>query len=422
MNTERIDTEEIAAFVGIDWADGEHEVCLMEAEGGPLERMCLKQSAETLSEWAHGLRDRFGGRKIGLAIEQRKGPLIYALMSYEWFVIYPINPKSLARYREAFSVSNAKGDRPDAELLMEMVGSHRDRLRAWVPEDEDTRLLQMLVEERRRVVDQVTRLTNRLTSVLKEYYPQALELAGELKSEQAVDFLTKWPTLEDLKRARPATIERFYHQHGVRNKEKLQERLAQIRGAKHLTRDRAIVRASVLKMRVAVEQLRALLKATGQFDVEIEELFEQHPDANLFKSFPCAGKVLAPRLASAFGTDRQRWDNAAEIQNFSGIAPVTRASGQTRVVEKRRACPKFLRQPFMEYAAQSVKKSLWARSYYNAMRAKGVKHRAALRALAYKWIRIMYRCWKERIAYSEAAHQAALFRANSPIASRLASL
>jgi len=422
MNTERIDTEEIAAFVGIDWADGEHEVCLMEAEGGPLERMCLKQSAETLSEWAHGLRDRFGGRKIGLAIEQRKGPLIYALMSYEWFVIYPINPKSLARYREAFSVSNAKGDRPDAELLMEMVGSHRDRLRAWVPEDEDTRLLQMLVEERRRVVDQVTRLTNRLTSVLKEYYPQALELAGELKSEQAVDFLTKWPTLEDLKRARPATIERFYHQHGVRNKEKLQERLAQIRGAKHLTRDRAIVRASVLKMRVAVEQLRALLKATGQFDVEIEELFEQHPDANLFKSFPCAGKVLAPRLASAFGTDRQRWDNAAEIQNFSGIAPVTRASGQTRVVEKRRACPKFLRQTFMEYAAQSVKKSLWARSYYNAMRAKGVKHRAALRALAYKWIRIMYRCWKERIAYSEAAHQAALFRANSPIASRLASL
>jgi len=420
MNTERIDSDEIAAFVGIDWADGEHEVCLMVAASGPPERSCLKQSPEALSEWAHALRDRFGGRKIAVAIEQRKGPLIYALMSYEWLVLYPVNPKSLARYREAFSVSNAKCDQTDAELLMEMVRSHRDRLRVWLPEDEDTRLLQMLVEERRRVVDQVTRLTNRLTSVLKEYYPQALEWAGELKSEQALDFLSKWPTLEDLKRARPATVEKFYHQHGMRNKEKLQGRLAGIGAAKHLTRDRAVVRASTMKMRVTVEQLRVLLKATHEFDVQIEELFEQHPDASLFKSFPCAGKVLAPRLASAFGTDRQRWDDAAEVQNFSGIAPVTRASGQTRVVEKRRACPKFLRQTFMEYAAQSVKKSLWARCYYKAMRAKGVKHRAALRALAYKWIRIMFRCWKERIAYSEEAHQAALVRANSPLASRLA--
>ena len=177
MNTERIDSDEIAAFVGIDWADGEHEVCLMVAAGGPPERSCLKQSPEALSEWAHALRDRFGGRKIAVAIEQRKGPLIYALMSYEWLVLYPVNPKSLARYREAFSVSNAKCDQTDAELLMEMVRSHRDRLRVWLPEDEDTRLLQMLVEERRRVVDQVTRLTNRLTSVLKEYYPQALEWA-----------------------------------------------------------------------------------------------------------------------------------------------------------------------------------------------------------------------------------------------------
>ncbi|MFY9611121.1 MAG: IS110 family transposase [Blastocatellia bacterium] len=422
MTTDMIDTGEIAAFVGIDWADGEHEVCLMRADGGMVESSCLKQSPESLSEWAHGLRDRFGNRKVALALEQRKGPLIYALMCYEWLVLYPVNPKSLARYREAFSVSNAKSDRGDAQLLMEMVRSHRDRLRAWVPENEDTRLLQMLVEERRRVVDEVTRLTNRLTSVLKEYYPQALELAGELKSAQAVDFLTRWPTLEELKRARPATIEKFYHQHGVRNKEKLQQRLASIRAAKQLTRDRAVVTSSVIKMRVTVEQLRVLLKATREYDVQIEELFEKHPDASLFKSFPCAGKVLAPRLASAFGTDRQRWDDAAEVQNFSGIAPVTHASGQTRVVEKRRACPKFLRQTFMEYAAQSVKKSSWARSYYKTMRAKGVKHRAALRALAYKWIRIMYKCWKERTSYSETAYQAALVRAKSPIASRLATL
>jgi len=420
MNPDKVDTEEIAAFIGIDWADGEHEVCIGFSDGRASESSRLKQSPEALAEWALGLRERFGGRKVAVAIEQRKGPLIYGLMIYEWLVIYPVNPKSLARYREAFSVTNAKSDRRDGELLMEIVRSHRDRLRAWHPEDEETRLLQMLVEERRRVVDEVTRLTNRLTSVLKEYYPQALEWAGELKSEQALDFLSKWPSLEDLKRARPKTVEKFYQQHGVRNKEKVQQRLTAIAASKWLTRDRAVVRGSVMKTRVVVEQMRVLLKAIRDFDCQIEEAFEQHPDAGLFKSFPCAGKALAPRLACAFGTDRQRWSEAQEIQALSGIAPVTRSSGQSRAVEKRRACPKFMRQTFMEYAAQSVKKSSWARCYYRAMRAKGVKHRAALRALAYKWIRIMFRCWKQRTLYSEASYQAALVRAGSPLASRLA--
>lgn len=420
MSTEQIEAKEIAAYVGIDWADGEHEACLMKCDGGPAENSRIKQTPEALREWAHTLRDSFGGRKIAVAVEQRKGALIYALMSYEWLVLYPVNPKSLASYREAFSVSGAKSDRTDAELLMEMLSSHRDRLRAWIPEDEQTRLLTMLTWERRQVVDEVTKLTNRLGSVLKEYYPQALEWAGELNSKQAVDFLSKWPTLDDLKRARPGTIEKFYNQHRVRNKEKITGRLADIRAAMGLTRDRAVVKASVMKVRVAVDQLRALLKATREFDDEIEKLFDQHPDRDLFKSFPCAGPVLAPRLASAFGTDRGRWGDALEIQAFSGIAPVTRSSGQTRVVEKRLACPQFVRQTFMEYAAQSVKKSRWARCYYQAMRAKGVKHQASLRALAYKWIRIMYKCWKDRVAYSEAVYQAALARSSSPLMSRLA--
>ena len=421
MSREKIDGKEIAAFVGIDWADGEHEVCLKPCDGGPIESLRLKQTPEALSEWAHSLRDRFGGRKIALAVELHKGPLVYGLMSYEWLVLYPINPKALSNYRGAFSVSGAKCDRSDAELLMDLVYSHRDKVREWAPEDERTRQLRMLVEHRRGVVDEVTRLTNRLRSVLKDYYPQALTLAGDLKSEQALDFLTTWATLEKLKRAMVSTIEKFYHQHRMRNKEKLLERLAYIRAAKPLTRDQAVVKASVSKVRIIVGQLRVLLKGIAELDRDIQELFEQHPDREVFTSFPCAGPVLAPRLASAFGTDRGRWNDADEIEKFSGIAPVTRSSGQTRVVEKRLACPKFVRQTFMEYAAQSLKKSQWARCYYRGMRTKGVKHQSAVRALAYKLIRILFACWKERAPYSEATYQAALVRANSPLVSRLAS-
>ena len=416
----KFDTEDIAAYVGIDWADGEHEVCLMAVDGGSPESSRVKHTPEALTEWAYSLRDRFGGRKVAVAIEQRKGALIYALMSYPWLLLYPINPKSLASFRETFAVSKAKCDRTDARLLMELLQSHREKFRAWVPEDEQTRLLQAMVQDRRRAVDDVTRLTNRLTSVLKEYYPQALEWAGELGKELALDFLERWPTLDAVKRARRTTLENFYHQHGCRNKEKLTARLADIGTARPLTRDTAVVKGSAMKMRVVIGQLRVLLKATRDYDQEIQKLFDHHPDKSLFESFPCAGKVLAPRLASAFGTDRDRWEDATEIQSLSGIAPVTRSSGQMRVVEKRRACPKFIRQTFIEYAAQSVKKSQWARCYYQAMRAKGVKHHAALRALAYKWIRIMYRCWKERVPYSETAYQAALLRASSPLASRIA--
>jgi transposase len=423
MSEERIEIDEIAAFVGIDWADGEHEVCLKtNDEEGTVERLRLKQTPEALSEWTHALLKRFGGRNIAIAVELRKGPLIYALMNCKWLVLYPINPKSLASYREAFSVSGSKCDRSDADLLMDILSKHKERLRAWVPEDEQTRLLDMLTRERREVVDDVTRLTNRLGATLKQYYPQALEIAGDLNTVQAMDFLSKWSTLDQLKRARPTTIEKFYREHGMRNKETLSKRLAYIGAAKELTRDQAVVRALMMKMLVTVEQLRALLKGIRRLDDEIELLFEKHPDHDLFKSFPCAGKVLAPRLASAFGTDRNRWNDAAEVQCFSGIAPVTRESGQSREVVKRLACPRFMRQTFMEYAGQSLKKSQWARCYYRMLRAKCVKHQAALRALAYKWIRIMYKCWKDRLPYSEAAYQAALIRRGSPLGSQLASL
>ena len=421
MSKERNDEREFAAFIGIDWADGEHEICVKSSEGGPVEHLQVKQTPEALSEWALGLSARFGGRKIAVAVEQRKGPLIYALMNYEWLVIYPVNPKSLSSFRDVFSVSGAKNDPTDAELALEMLCSHRNKLRAWEPESEQTRLLGMLTCERRQVVDEVTRLTNRLGSTLKEYYPQALDLFGDLDSRMAMDFLTTWPTINDLKRARPATIEKFYQQHGVRNKELIKQRLETIRAAIPLTRDRAVVTALMMKMMTTVAQLRVLIKAIAEFNDEIEKLFQEHPDQDLFKSFPSAGPALAPRLASAFGTDRERWHSAAEIQTFTGIAPVTQSSGKSRIVKKRLACPRFLRQTFMEYAAQSVKKSRWARCYYKAMRAKGVKHHAALRALAYKWIRIMYKCWKERVHYSEETYQAALMRSGSPLVSRLVS-
>lgn len=411
--------ETIAAYIGLDWADKEHEVTMLDVETGQVESRKLKQESEALAEWVQSLRQRFSGRKVAIAVEQRKGALIYALMGYDFLILYPVNPKTLARFREAFKTSGAKSDPADSQLLLDLIRLHRDKLRPWVPEDADTRLLQMLVEERRALVDEVTRLTNRLNDTLKQYFPQALEWAGELNSKQALDFLTRWPTLESIRKAGEVAVKKFYQQHSVRNQDKIEQRLKAIKEARALTTDRAVLAASRMKALAIVRQLRALGKSIAEMEAQIQELFEHHRDYEVFSSFPCAKKVLGPRLLAAFGGDRTRYESALELQSFSGIAPVTRSSGQSKTIHKRMACPKFLRQTFHEYAAQSIKKAGWARVYYQGQRDKGVKHHAAVRALAYKWIRIMFRCWQEQEPYDEAKYIRSLKRRSSPLVSGL---
>lgn len=418
-NRPEIDRESIAAYVGIDWADKEHAVAMFVVETGQREIYKLKQDPEALADWIQKLQERFGGRKVAIAMEQRRGGLIYALMSYEFLILYPVNPLTLSRFREAFNIGGAKSDPSDADLLLDLLRYHEDKLRVWVPEDEDTRLLQMLVEERRHLVDQVTRLTNRLKSTLKLYFPQALEWAGELNSEQAMDFLARWPTVESIRKAGSAAVERFYREHGMRSQSKLEERLKSIKEARRLTADRAVVTASKIKTTGIVRQLRVLVKTIAEINQQIDELFNQHRDHQIFSSFPCAKKVLGPRLLAAFGRDRNRYQTAEEIQSFAGIAPVTRSSGNSKTIHKRQACPKFLRQTFHEYAGQSIKKKGWARAYYKGLRTKGMKHHAAVRSVAYKWIRIMHRCWQDQEPYDDAKYVASLIKRGSPLAAAL---
>jgi hypothetical protein len=139
----------------------------------------------------------------------------------------------------------------------------------------------------------------------------------------------------------------------------------------------------------------------------------------LFAGVPGAGAVLRPRLIAAFGTQRDRYATAGELQSYSGIAPVTKQSGKSRQVHFRRACPKFLRQTFHEVAAHSIAKSEWERAFYQNQRANHKKHHAAVRALAYKWMRILFRCWKDRTPYDEQIYVRALAKRNSPLAKLL---
>jgi transposase len=409
---------QFAAYVGFDWADQKHVIRIQAAESTEVEAEEVNQRPERLGEWVAKIRERFGGGKIAIAIEQSKGSVVYHLMQYDFLELYPINPKTLARYREAFNVNKASCDQTDAELLLELVRLHRDRLRRWVPDDKQTRLLSMLVENRRNLVNTVTEYTNRLTSLLKNYYPQALELAGSLNTQKACAFLSNWPTLELLKAAGSSELREFYRKHRS-GRDVIEKRFKVISEAQPLTTDEAIVEMSVMMVKVIVTQLRGLNEALQEFDERIAELFAEHPYGPVFNSFPGAGKVLAARLTAAFGINMDRYRSASDVQKFSGTAPVTEQSGKSRWVHRRYASPKFLKQTYHEFAGHSIHWSVWAKAYYDQQRALGKGHHAAVRALAFKWIRILFRCWKTNKPYDEQIYLDALVRRGSPLVARL---
>ena len=414
-----VDQQELAAYVGLDWGDERHSVHLQEVESGKIESFQLEQKPNVLHEWIAQLRLRFHGRKVAIAIEQRKGAVIHALMMYDFLVLYPINPKASARYREVFCTSGAKDDPVDSALLLDLVSRHRDKLRAWIPDTEETRKLQSFCEQRRKFVNQRVAMTNRITSLLKMYFPQALDWVGDIASIQCSDFLTRWPTLAAVKRVGKSKLREFYYRHNCRKAAVIDERTAQIEAAYPLTSDPAIVEPLSLAVETYATQLHTLIRAIQEFDKRIAALFEQHADHEVFDSFPGAGDVCAPRLLAAFGSDRSRWDSAAELQCYSGIAPVTERSGKSCWIHHRLACPKFVKQSFHEFADQSIRFSAWARAFYDQQRSRGNDHHAALRSLAFKWIRILFRCWKERKPYDEQTYLKALSKHGSSLMKNL---
>jgi transposase len=406
---------EVVAWIGLDWADQRHEIRLAAAGSARIESFTVEQKPEALRAWVGELRARFREGKIAVALEQSRGAVIYALMNYDFLLLYPIPPQTLARYREAFAPSGAQSDGSDADLLLELVCTHADRLRAWQPDDVLTRQLRLLVEHRRKTVGDRTRLTNRLTALLKTYFPQALEWAGDLRQPGAGEFLRTWPTLEAVQRTRRAKLRQFYERHRRLSSAEREELFRRIDQAPPLTRDPARVEASALMVQGVVEQLSAVIAVLARLEAELKRLFGQHPDHDLFDQLPGAGEALAPRLATAFGSDRDRFESAEEIPKLSGIAPVTESSGKAKWVHWRLACPKFLRQTFHEFAEASRQQSLWARAYYEQQRQRGADHHAAVRSLAYKWVRILYRCWKERRPYDEQVYLKSLQRRRSSL-------
>ena len=407
---------QFAAFVGIDWADQKHVWCLQARDSTKRETGELEHKPEAVEAWVGQLCQRFGNRPIAVAVEQSRGALVFMLTKYEPLHLFPVTSTTSARMRKALYPSGSKDDPRDADVLLELLLQHRDKLRRLSPDTDATRRVQNLVEERRKLVDEKTEQSNRLTSHLKIYFPQMLDWFEHLDTELVCALLERWPTLEELQKVPPAKLRVFFSKHHCRDQELIEWRMLAIRQSIPAIGDRAVIEAKSTFVKVIVQLIRTLREGLADLDEKIEEAAAAHPDFFIFESLPGAGPVLAPRLLVAFGSQRERYHNASEVQTYSGIAPVMEKSGKKQWIHFRWACPKFLRQSFHEWASHSIGYSVWARNYYQQQRNKGQDHHAAVRALAFKWIRITFRCWKDRVAYDESKYLTSLARRGSPLA------
>ena len=407
----------MALTIGLDWADRKHDLWICPAGQAKAEHRRLDQTPEALHQWVAKLRERFPNQPVAIAIETSRGPVISALMAYDFLVLFPVNPKALKDYRAAFCVSGAKDDRTDAMLLEEWVRLHRDKLNALEPDTELTRKLAGLVENRRHLVDERTRLVNQQQSTLKTYFPLALDLLGDqMNTLLAAEFLVRWPSLAALQKETPTVLRAFFYKHHSRNAKRIEQRIQAVPTAQPLTPDGAIIEPACALVSARAAMLRPLLKAIQHLDQAIAQAMDQHPDAPIFRSFPGAGPALAPRLLVAFGTNRQRFGSAAEVAQFYGIAPVVQQSGNSKTVRVRYRCPKFGRQSFHENAACALKKEPWARGYYEAHKKKhDDKHHPACRALAFKLTRIYFACWRDKTTYQSDRYLQALQKNGSPL-------
>ena len=402
-----------AMIVALDRADAKVDVCERRGDACAFETVATRP--EVLRAWWRGMRQAQPAGVIAVVFEQPAENLVAFFAGEENVVVYALNPAVVARYRETFVTSRAKDDPLDCALMADLIAHHAERFTPLVAGSPELRRLGELVQARRALVNQRVDLTNQLQAVLKKTYPQALELAGEdLWRPLATAFLRRWPTFTLLAAARPDTLRRFYHAQDSRSEARIEQRLAIAATTAPLTTDQSLIQPAGLLVTSLVKMIETVVAAIARFDHEIAAVFPHCPDAALFAALPGAGPAFAPRLLCAFGEDRDRFATAGQIQRYSGIAPITRQSGRTRLVQRRRRCPKFLRQSFHEFAASSIVYSRWANAFYRAQRARGKPHQTAVRALAYKWQRVLFTCWQTRTPYDESHHCRDLLHHGSP--------
>lgn len=400
-------------WVGIDWGDSAHAVCIINADGKIMASFDVKHAAAEVDEMVVKIKN--AGNVLGVCLETNHGLMLLKLLESN-ITVYAINPKLSDQWRKACSVSESKSDSQDSFILARGVRLYHEQLRALLPDDPITRELQAFCRLEHKLIDERTAEVERLISALKEYHLEILPWFEKWACPSAWDFVKAFPTPADLRNATTAKLMGFLKTHHMRLTDKWHKQMDGHAAVPPWAEDPVTVHVQSHTALAAVSKLKAIQRSIGEAREHINELFAKHPDADLFDSLPGAGEKLCPRLLSIFGSRRERFERPEEVQEIAGVVPVTRSSGRTRIVKLRHACRKDFRHTLYLFAFTSISRCTWARVFYDKCKARGDRHSLALRKLGAKWVKIIHAMWRDRTAYNDQRYMAALARQGSPLA------
>jgi transposase len=395
-------------FGAVDWARGHHDLCVVDATGKVVLEMSIDDEPEA---WA-SVREKIAALKtpdgspavVGFAIETSSGPAVERLLEAGW-PVFPLNPKVAERFRDRKAPSGAKSDRLDAFCFSDALRTDGHGWRQLRPQDPLTHEIRLLCRDEISLIEHRTMLVNQLQAALVEYYPTALAAFDDWTSGGAWEFILAFPTPHHLASAGKRKWEKFLHAHKLYRPETAAKRIELFNVArKSASPNTAVTAAKSLLAVTFARQLCVLQSQMDEYRARIKELYGKHPDRDLFGSLPGAGEKLAPRLLAELGADREVFDDPEGLQCYAGAAPVTQQSGQCRRVSVRRACNKILRATVHLWADRSRVKSPWAQAYYQQKRHQGKGHATALRCLGVRWLKILWKMWRERACYDPERH------------------
>jgi transposase len=391
---------ELTVFAGLDWASDHHDIVIVDRHGARVESLRFDHTGAAWETTLAHLRT-FG--PLAMAIETTHGIAVQQLLE-AGITVYPVAPKAAERYRGRKAPSGTKDDQLDAWTLADALRVDGHGWQPLPPHDPMVSELRLLCADEVELIGQRTALINQLQAALREYYPAALEAFTDWTSRGPWHFIATFPTPQGLASAGKRKWEKFLHTHKLWRPETREERLAVFARAAAFTGSSA---ATAAKSLLAVSLVKMLLTVEAQLDIyraRIEKLFADHPQSGLFGSLPGTGDKLGPRLLSLVLHRMEEGVDAAGLQSLAGTAPVTIKSGQITKRRIRWHCDKALRCAVHQWVFASLKKCVWAQTYYQKHRDKGQSHACALRCLAQRWLKILSQMCRTGEHYDEAKH------------------
>jgi transposase len=408
---------ELTHFAGFDWAKDHHDVVVMDRQGQIVLEFKFEHTAAGWQEFGRKLNEL---GTVAVAIETSQGPAVEKLLELG-FTVYPMHPKSAQRYRDRKIPSGNKTDRMDAWSFADALRVDGQGWKALAETDPMIQELRLLCRDEVELIEQRTALVNQLQECLQGYYPAALEAFDDWTAPYAWAFVERFPTPGALVKAGKRQWEKFLHTQKIYRPETYEKRIQCFRSADQFCGRAPVTSAKSLLAVSLAKMLRTLEQQLAEYRQRIEQLFKKHPDHELFGSLPGAAKKLAPRLLSEIGSDRDQFDDPEILQCLAGAAPVTYQSGQIYKVRIRWHCNKHLRHAVHLWANSTVKVCGWAAAYYKAHRDKGQSHACALRCLAKRWLKVLWKMWQTKRCYNEELHHADQVKHGSWVVTQLSS-